>query len=72
MNFSGIPDLLIAFEISNFACLGRDDACRSAWLQEPPTTSLSSPLAHEFLRISLHCWHFHNFLIIILNSVVAF
>ena len=41
--------------------------------QEPPQKSTDPPpSALEFLKISVHCRHFRNLLVMFLESVVAF
>ena len=40
--------------------------------QEPPKNSLSPPSALDVLKISEHCGHFRNLLVMLLESVVAF
>ena len=40
--------------------------------QEPPKNSLSPPSALEFLKISVHCRHSRNLLVMLSESVVAF
>ena len=53
----------------------RDGTTGGAWGgggRSPPKNPLSPPSALEFLKISVHCRHFRNLLVMFLESVVAF
>ena len=50
---------------------GRDGVTRGAWGQELPQ-KFTKPLALEFLKIAMHCRHFHNLFVVILGSFVEF
>ena len=61
------------FEV-NMQHVGRDGATGGAWGgQEPPKKFTEPPpSALEFLKISVHCRHSRNLLVMLLESVVAF
>ena len=50
----------------------RDGATGGTWGVGAPQNSLSPPSALEFLKISVHCRHFRNLLVMFVESVVAF
>ena len=65
-NFVVILAFLRALEI-------RDGAGGGAWgVGAPQNFTEPPPSALEFLKISVHCQHFRNLLVMFLESVVAF